>query len=523
MIRACRTAAMAQDDAAMVPGWNISPNVAYTLILIPGASACSVLLYTGDESALVANGSVLTGAAQPCVLFPMSGQMLGMLDADLGWHLLVTTAGTESGRRIRIGPVVDLSDEIHPVYADDAMALARATAAVDAATHYPEDITVTCPNGVGAGIKGVIVAPVDGAPVVGQGESITWTGTPDGATEQIVIRRHVAIAPPAHVAPPSPPTVSDDSASIYADSIASGNVLTNDGSGLTVAAVDGLPANVGEPVAGTNGGTFVINADGSWTFDPTGITVDSVTVATYHASNGEAEARAYLSITVTVRRIEFVASAVGGTKNGGASAITMSIPAETEPGDLVLVIHGMKRTSDYAVGVTDPSGYTEIADLYANDSNDTNLSVSYKIMGGSVDETVTVNASGHAAYANAALLQVWRNVNQSSPIDVTTTTATGIDGTNANPPAIAPVTAGAVVISVIGVTSNNPCTLTPPATPDNVTLRSVDGDGDAINLGSASYPWTSGALDLGVWTYSGSSVPGTSDSWCAATVALKPA
>jgi len=54
-------------------------------------------------------------------------------------------------------------------------------------------------------------------------------------------------------------------------------------------------------------------------------------------------------------------------------------------------------------------------------------------------------------------------------------------------------------------------------------LRGVDGDGDAINIGVASYSWESGALGLGVWTYSGASVPGSSDSWCAATIAIRPA
>lgn len=36
---------------------------------------------------------------------------------------------------------------------------------------------------------------------------------------------------------------------------------------LTVAAVNGAPANVGAPITGTTGGTFTINADGSYTFD----------------------------------------------------------------------------------------------------------------------------------------------------------------------------------------------------------------------------------------------------------------
>ncbi|MFT6299275.1 MAG: Ca2+-binding RTX toxin-like protein, partial [Yoonia sp.] len=52
------------------------------------------------------------------------------------------------------------------------------------------------------------------------------------------------------------------------------NVLLNDtdpdGDTLTVAAVDGDPANVGQPVDGSEGGTFTIGEDGTATFDPDG-------------------------------------------------------------------------------------------------------------------------------------------------------------------------------------------------------------------------------------------------------------
>ena len=59
MIRAIRPSAMAQDDATMVSGWNIAPNVAYTLILLPGATSCGVVLYNEDESVLIASGAAL--------------------------------------------------------------------------------------------------------------------------------------------------------------------------------------------------------------------------------------------------------------------------------------------------------------------------------------------------------------------------------------------------------------------------------------------------------------------------------
>lgn len=186
MIRAIRPSAMALDNADLISGWNVSPNVGYTVVLTPGATACGVLLFDADMTAPVASGAGLVGTDQPVTLLPQTGQTIGMVDADLGWHMRVTTTGTESQRTIRIGPAVDLPDEIHPVYSTDNLALVRATAAINGAAHYVDDVAVACPRGLGAGIGDVVSVPVDGVAVVGQVESVTWTATPDGTTEQAV-------------------------------------------------------------------------------------------------------------------------------------------------------------------------------------------------------------------------------------------------------------------------------------------------------------------------------------------------
>lgn len=303
MIRAIRPNAMAQDDAAMVSGWNLGPNIAYTLLLTPEASACGVMLFDAEMSVLLASGAALVGTAQPCVLVPQSGTV-GMVDTDLGWHLLITTTGTESPRTIRIGPAVDLPDEIHPIYGDDALALVRATAGVDDHAHYIDDVIVTCPLGFGAWIGDVASVPVDAPTVLGQVESITWTATPDGTNEHAVVRRHVAIAPEP-VVEIIPPTVADDAGTATHLTGTSGNVLANDEPGLVVTAVNGLAGKVGVATDGNNGGSFTINASGAWTFSPNGDfallsgSETAVTSVTYHASDGTAEAMATLTVTVS--------------------------------------------------------------------------------------------------------------------------------------------------------------------------------------------------------------------------------
>lgn len=306
MIRAIRPAAVARDDASLITGWNIAPNVGYTVTLSVSASAVVVILSSADGSDLIGSGLALVGTDHPVTITPVSGQTAGMVDADLGWHLLVTSSGTEGERTITIDPMVDLADEIHPIYTDDDMALARATAAINSGTCYVDDVGVVCPLGVGAGIGAVTSVPVDGAAVVGQIESVTWSGTPDGTSETAVIRRHTAIAPEAYVPPLPPPVLVDDTAETDAATTTNGNVLTNDSGGtLTVSAVNGLSTNVGQIVSGSNGGDFVINADGSWTFDPSGDfeslngTDTATTSVAYHASNGSAEARATVTVTVS--------------------------------------------------------------------------------------------------------------------------------------------------------------------------------------------------------------------------------
>lgn len=103
----------------------------------------------------------------------------------------------------------------------------------------------------------------------------------------------------------APPVLVDDTAETDAATVTSGNVLSNDTGTLTVAAVNGLAVNVGQIVAGSNGGEFVIAPDGAWTFDPSGDFTalsgsdTATTSVSYHASNGSAEAGATVTVTVS--------------------------------------------------------------------------------------------------------------------------------------------------------------------------------------------------------------------------------
>jgi VCBS repeat-containing protein len=561
-----------------------------------------------------------------------------MVDADLGWHLLLTTVGTEAHREIRINPAVDLPDEIHPVYGDDDMGLARATAAIDEAAHYRDDVTATCPLGLGASLGDVASVPVDGVAVVGQVESITWTATPDGMPEQAVIRRHVAIAPEAYVAPELPIVADDTGATTHLVGT-SGNVLANDEPGLTVVAVNGFASNIGVEVEGDNGGLFLVSADGAWSFDPDGdfgllgVLDTAETSITYHANNGTSEATAEITVIVSRANAAPVAvndtgavaadtttsgnvitndtdsdgdtlsvSAVGGSSSnvgvavsgssGGlftiasdgawtfdpagdfdsltgdetattsisyhvsdgvandegtltvtvsaapvgtgeityigsssnhiqqstAASYTLSLPAGTQAGDLVLIAHGFVSIGDLSPTVLS-SGWTKISDLFGNGTYDANLGISYKFVG--ADETTAeINAVGTVNnYPAAAVAYTFRGV-ASIVLDVPIQTATGAGNTNANPPAITPVTDNAVVICV-SAGSGAPLSPAAPTGFGNAIIRGGSWS-YAYTVGMANRVWTDGdgAIDPAVWTVASTS---SARAWCAASLALRPA
>ena len=129
----------------------------------------------------------------------------------------------------------------------------------------------------------------------------------DGAETRVVV--DYVIANPA-------PTATDDDFMAAEDGPAiSGNLISDnngigvdsdpDGDMLFVAEVNGFPADVGAPVAGSTGGVFTVNADGSYSFDANGDFEDldvgetRTTTITYLVSDGEGGTD-LATVTVTI-------------------------------------------------------------------------------------------------------------------------------------------------------------------------------------------------------------------------------
>jgi len=214
-------------------------------------------------------------------------------------------------------------------------------------------------------------------------------------------------------------------------------------------------------------------------------------------------------------------SYIGSANAAGASAsfnVDLSSLGLAE-GDLVIVATGLYGTSNLNPGVS-TSGYTEIADLYSDDTRDMNLSVNWKLMGSTPDSSVTCNGSGSSFNGAVGIAYVLRGVDQATPLDVTSTTATGIDSGVPDAPSITPTTSGAWVIAIGGSVANTSDTaVTPPSGYSNAVYQFSDPNlGVAVAI--ASKAWTGGAEDPGAWT---NWTTATSESWCAVTMAIRPA
>lgn len=202
----------------------------------------------------------------------------------------------------------------------------------------------------------------------------------------------------------------------------------------------------------------------------------------------------------------------GGNLTGG-------LASSASAGDLVVVYFAVGSTADVNLVI---AGYTEVADLYINDTYDANLAVGYKVMGSTPDTTVTLTGGTlGTANAGAIAIQVWRNVDPLLPLDVAAVTATSTNSAAANPPAITPVTSGAVIVAGgAAAHARGSVTFSSSDLSGFVTSGGANNTNDAtVGLGYAT--WTSGAFDPAAFTFN--STDSGQHSWAAVTLALRPA
>jgi hypothetical protein len=185
-------------------------------------------------------------------------------------------------------------------------------------------------------------------------------------------------------------------------------------------------------------------------------------------------------------------------------------------GDIVIVAYESCGTTDKAQVI---AGYTTVADLYANDTEDSNLLVAYKIMGTVPDTSVTIPATGNAADAGAVVVQAYRGVDISTPLDVTRTTVSLINTAIPDPPAITPVTSGARIVVAAGAAHTTGTGVFTASYLSNF-LSVVSNDTNDATVGMGNVSWTSETYNPAAWTFTGTN--STNFSTNSVTMALRP-
>jgi hypothetical protein len=235
--------------------------------------------------------------------------------------------------------------------------------------------------------------------------------------------------------------------------------------------------------------------------------------------------------------ISFVGSmAPVGVNNGGNVTLTFTgasgllnaagAQATLAQGDVVVCVYASSGTADAAMS-TSSSGWTEVHEGYANGtSNDTNLALYYKVMGGTPDTSfVGVGPTG-SSNGTIGTAFAFRGMD-ASVLDVTFVAgshfATGTASTRPNAPSITPVTAGAWILvagagaAAAGSAFTNPGDLS--ATTNHFrSSNHAEAIDIAVGVGLKT-DWASGAFDPAAWT---GGAANAGDSWAAIVIALKP-
>lgn len=222
--------------------------------------------------------------------------------------------------------------------------------------------------------------------------------------------------------------------------------------------------------------------------------------------------------------ISLVGSAENSAINGGDVTVDLS-GLGLQQNDLVIVAYAIGDTDliDFDMAIVSPTGYTEIADLNAQDARDVNMGVFWKLMGATPDTSVVVDGQGGTNASVAAVVLAFRGVDTTTPMDVTPTTATGLNTQQANPPSINHNNPAGVWTVAVGAFSHGNgagITLTAPTNYGNLVDR-AENDTIDVGIGMATRSDPADPEDPGVFTNSGAD--STNDGWCAVTIALRPA
>ena len=233
----------------------------------------------------------------------------------------------------------------------------------------------------------------------------------------------------------------------------------------------------------------------------------------------------YTSSTSTTTPVYVGGQATGGTGTTSVVNISFSLSGGTDStpqsGDIIVVVFASAGNDrDMVVQTQSSVAYTEIADLWSNDTEDTNLYVGYRISDGTDTGIRLPNGSFNTNDAYAVAIHVWRNIDQSTPLDVTSQTITQTNTSRPNPPQITTATDGAIVLAAgAGAHTGGVDTFT-SSDLDNFETAGGNATND-ITVGIGSHvQTTAGAFNPAAFGHT--QADSTAFSAAAVTLALRP-
>lgn len=224
--------------------------------------------------------------------------------------------------------------------------------------------------------------------------------------------------------------------------------------------------------------------------------------------------------------ISFVNSTSNNTNNSGDVTLTLS-GLGLQKDDLVIAVYSIADNDNVDFNMVETGGtWTEVADLFSNNTYDANLGVYYKKMGATPDSSVTFSgASAGGDTDTSAVAMIFRGVDTTTPMDVTPpATITGLNTMHPDPPSLDHNNPTGVwtVIAGAGATGNSgDRTITFPSgyTTNPVQRSANDSSDGVVGMGYNTSP--SDPENPNMMTVSGTD--STSYAWAAVTLALRPA
>lgn len=234
-------------------------------------------------------------------------------------------------------------------------------------------------------------------------------------------------------------------------------------------------------------------------FTPTGI---------QYVGGLEVDGTAWTNISHTV--------SLSGTLTGG-------IANSPSAGDFCIISYCAAGTADRSGrSISNAAGeFTLLFSGYANDVNDTSMTVKYKFLESPIDYDIIAGAISSSGNGINVSIQVFRGVDIVTPFDVTSVSATALNTALVDPGSITPTTDESVIgVFGAGAMGASISTVFTSSAYDNFSATTRSGTGRSLATAFGRKAWTSGAFNAAA--FGGPSV-NTADSNAYVTFVLRPA